>query len=157
MSAALVVAICGIGLACLVFGAQIVRLSLARRTRVKLEVTLGVLPQDGRPPTHTVIVTALNRGSHPVRVRSVGIDLQESSVGLAGFDSFPGGTLPGVIQAHESGSVHLRLADLREKGIDVNAPIVGRVQLASGEIVLSKPTSIAPSDLGPDTRIEMES
>jgi hypothetical protein len=157
MSAALAVAICGIGLACLLFAGQIVRLSLARRTRVKVEVAHEVLPQDGRPPLHTALVTAFNRGRHAVRVRSVGVDLQDGSGWLAGFGSFPGDTLPGVIQPHDSGSAHLCLAHLQEEGIDVNAPMVGRVQLASEEIVLSRPTSIAPAGFRPDTETEMES
>ena len=150
MPAALAVAICGVGLACLLFVGQMVRLSLARRTRVKVEVACDVVPQDGRPPVQAVVVTAFNRGGHPVRVRSVGVELQDGSGWLAGFDPVPGDTLPGVIQPHGSGSVHLPLADLRERGIDVNAPIVGRVQLASEDIVLSRPTSSAPGSF-PET------
>jgi hypothetical protein len=147
MPAALVIAICGVGLACLLFGGQILRLSLASRTRVKVEVAQGVVSQDGGPPVPAIVVTALNRGGRPVRVRSVRVDLQEGSGWLAGFDTIPGDTLPGVVQPHASGSVHIPLAALRKQGIDVNAQVMGRVQLASEQVVLSRPTSIARDSL----------
>jgi hypothetical protein len=91
-----------------------------------------------------ITITAFNRGARPVRVRSAGVDMQDGYGGLTGFDSLPEDTLPGVIQPHDSASVHLSLLDLRKTGIDTNDPIVGRLQLVSGEIVLSRPIRIAP-------------
>jgi hypothetical protein len=91
-----------------------------------------------------ITITAFNRGTRPVRVRSAGVDMQDGYGGLTGFDSLREDTPPGVIQPHDSASVHLSLLDLRKSGIDTNDPIVGRLQLVSGEIVLSRPIRIAP-------------
>jgi hypothetical protein len=144
MSAPLLVGICAVGLACSLLCAQIVRWFLAKRTEVKVQVAHDVLHQKGRTPMEMITITAFNRGTRPVCVRSAGVDMQNGYGGLTGFDSLPEDTLPGVIQPHDSASVHLSLVDLRETGIDTNEPIVGRVQLVSGEIVLSRPTRIEP-------------
>lgn len=122
---------------------QVVTWVLGHRTRVEVQVATGAVLLVGQPALDVVIVTAINRSAHPVRVTNVGIDYQDQTDRwLIALGNHPADTMPGVVQPHDSGEAHLSTTDLAARGIDLHKPVVGRVRLATGKPYKSKPRAL---------------
>jgi hypothetical protein len=121
-------------------GWQIRREWRYQRPQVEVKIWMGVLvfPTGGRPGLQ---IEARNRGDHPIRVASAGYNVQDGSGHVLAimFDQ-PGATIPGVIQARDSGFTYLLPEQLRD--LDPSRPVVGWVSLATGERIHSKPTTL---------------
>jgi hypothetical protein len=111
-----------------------------QRPQVEVRIWMGVLvsPSGSRPGLQ---IEARNRADHPIRVASAGYNAQDDSGNvLAIMSDQPGATIPGVIQARDSGFTYLLPEQLRD--MDPSRPVVGFVQLSTGERIHSKPTML---------------
>jgi hypothetical protein len=86
-------------------------------------------------------LTLVNNLDHPIRWASASIDLQDGSGRhLALIDCAPPGMgVPQRIDAHDSSFTLVAAQQLRDQGMDLSRPIVGRANLATGETVISVP------------------
>jgi hypothetical protein len=74
-----------------------------RQSRVKVTASLGHVGH-ANGAVEAVIITAINRSEYPVNVQGLGFDMQDgSSRTLALFQPMPGSSLPGRIEANDSG------------------------------------------------------
>jgi hypothetical protein len=118
---------------------QVISWHLARRNRVKVAVKAALLGFDNGEMVDAVCVEVVNRSDHAVRVTGVGLFLQDGSGRqLHQIREPPGATIPGTVAAHDSGSTFFTVEDI-EDSVDVYEAITGWVQLATGEMVRSKP------------------
>jgi hypothetical protein len=111
-----------------------------QRPQVEVKVWIGLLAfPTGMQPGLQIV--ARNRGDHAIRVESAGFNVQDNSGDvLAIFSDQPGATIPGVIQARDSGLTYL-LPDQLGK-LDTSRPVVGWVSLSTGERIHSDPTTL---------------
>lgn len=119
---------------------QIVSWRLSHRTAIDVQVNMGLLLLPARGTQPAVLVTAINRSAHPVRITGVSIRVQDGTDRwLQTLAPLPGDEIPGIVAPHDSGQAHLNADDLAANGIDVTKPVVARVIDASGKPFLSKP------------------
>jgi len=71
---------------------------------------------------------------HKVRVTSAGFEMQNGS-GQQVVIAWPpnGSSIPGEVQAHDAGMTWMSEDDLSSSGLDIYKPLVGWVDLATGE------------------------
>lgn len=114
---------------------------LARKNRVTATVSAALVGLNSGEMVDAVSVDVVNRSDHAVRVKGVGLELQDGSGRqMHQMQTPPGATLPGTIPPHDSASTYFLAENIeQEAGIDVYAPIAAWVQLATGETVRSKP------------------
>jgi hypothetical protein len=113
-----------------------------RGQRPQVEVE-GLDRPSGLPDRHAARAAncACNQGDHAIRVESAGFNVQDNSGDvLAIFSDEPGATIPGVIQARDSGFTYL-LPDQLGK-LDTSRPVVGWVSLSTGKRIHSEPTTL---------------
>lgn len=126
---------------------QVISWHLARKNRVTVQVRFGMLDY----PTgliDAVLVKVINRSDHTVRVTGVGLDLQDGSGRTVPQVRIPeGAEIPGAVASHDSGSTHFVAEALaKEAGFDIYGKFVAFANLATGETVKSKPTTIRTRD-----------
>ncbi len=109
-----------------------------RQTRIDVSVTNAFLTFDqGLSPM--ALITAVNRSRHPVRVESMGFDVQdESGRTLVITAQPPGSTLPGEVRPQDSGKTWIEQAELASRGFDLTRPLAGWVNDATGKRHRSK-------------------
>jgi hypothetical protein len=85
-------------------------------------------------------VTATNTGDHPVRITSAGLLAPNGDdSALVIMQPLPG-RLPGVVAPRDSGFTWVARSAVEARGVQTQGrPLVGWVDLATGERVLSKP------------------
>jgi hypothetical protein len=119
-------------------GWQVYAWRRARKTVLEVQVTMGLLTF-GPQAVPAVILTAVNRSDHPVRVTSTGILAQDGSGKvLTAVASPPGSQLPGDVPSRDSRMTWYDPDDLARTGIDVLRPVVAQVILGDGTLVRSK-------------------
>ena len=109
-----------------------------RRTRVAVRLANGFL--GGGAVQALLTITAVNYSAHPVTVNSVGLESQDGSKQWALLPMVPGSTIPGVIKARDSGSTWVVVEDASRVGLDLFKPLIGRVDLSTGQTFQSKRT-----------------
>jgi hypothetical protein len=128
-------------------GWQVYQWRHRRRSHVEVRVRWGLVAAE--PNTvHAIIVTAVNRSEHRVRLTGFGLYLQDGSGDhfqqWRPFYGLP--TLHGHIEPHDSEAGFLSPTDIETAGIDPHEPVTAWVQLATGETVNSSPTRLRTSD-----------
>jgi hypothetical protein len=136
------------GLALASYAAIVATLSLAwqvylwwhrRSSHVKVSLVTTVIAHRGGEDLQAITIVATNRSEHPVRVTIAGIERHDDSgVHALTFTSPDGGTMPGVIQPHDSGEIKIEGEELRKNGVSLYDSIAGWVQLATGELLRSE-------------------
>lgn len=94
------------------------------------------------------LVTAINRGDHPVTVNSIGLlhPNRADSTLVIMFPPFPG-ALPGVIHPRDSGMTWVGKEEVEARGLRTEGhAFVGFVVLSTGERVLSEPTVLVAAE-----------
>ena len=118
----------------------------ARRDRQPdVEVTVSYALLTHPKPVGTIWLEAINRGNRPVRVVSVCFHTQDGSGNTIVITRMqPYANLPGEIAPNDTGYTYL-VADvdaLDKAPLDPRLPVVGWVQLATGEKIRSKPRTL---------------
>ncbi len=116
----------------------------AHRAHVRVELRAGLLTMtDGTAP-EAIFLKVHNTGDHPVRVDSVGLNLQDGSGRTAQhLQVMPGASVPGVVPPRDSGSTYYEVSKL--DGIDPHRPLTGFATLSTGEHVTSKSRTLFAS------------
>lgn len=113
----------------------------ARRPQVEVEVSNALLTYPDRDGQWAARIDVRNRGDLPVRVTSVGFNMQDGSgQTVVPVRIPPGATLPGDIRPRDSGFTYLRVAELPP--LDPFRPLVGWASLSTGERIHSKPVTL---------------
>jgi hypothetical protein len=113
------------------------------KTKVRVALRNALMPYGDIP--RAISVEAINDNDHAIRATSWGLEANDGS----GDDMvivmpMPGSTLPGKVAAHDSGSGYSDYEEIdASPKIDFKRPAVAFVNLASGERVRSKPTTLA--------------
>jgi hypothetical protein len=121
---------------------QIVRARRTDRPGITVTVANAMLGYAGAP-VWTVSVKAINLGERPAGVHGAGLDLQDGSGGtfVLGLphelDS-----IPGTVQPRHDVNAFIPVDVLEQNGFDLRRPIVGFVNLATGDTIRSKPTTL---------------
>ena len=90
-----------------------------------------------------VCVKAVNGGERPIGVTAAGLELQDGSgCTYEMFSRKPADTLPGTVQPRHEGNCYFDVDQLEVNGFDLTRPLVGFVNLATGDRVRSKPTTL---------------
>src|SRR5207244_4924422 len=103
--------------------------------RVRTRFAIMGLPQGN---LSIVSVEATNRSAHSVRVAAAGFETQikpAQTIVVARMQ--PLASIPGVINARDSGSTYLSTHELTEAGLDLDKPVRSWVRLATGGPVIS--------------------
>jgi hypothetical protein len=118
---------------------------------VEVKITNGFPtygPNNERLGEWCFLITAINRGDHPVHVTSAGFmhpDGSDSNLVIM-QPPFPG-ALPKTIQPRDSGQTWVERSAAESRGLDaVERPLVGWVNLSTGERFQSKPTVLVAAD-----------
>ncbi len=133
----LVVALIGLVLAILSLFWQIVSWLLGFVTRVKVKLAFGVV--GGPQPFTAVVVTAINKSAHPIRVAGVYVYRQDGSGERYALVPRDWEKLPGVVQPRDAENGHFDYDKLREDGVDFTRPLVASVMLATEKEFRSSP------------------
>lgn len=105
-------------------------------------------PNHERLGEQCFLVTAINRGDHPVHVTSAGLMLPDGndSTLVIMQPPFPG-ALPKTIQPRDSGQTWVERSAVESRGVDVvERELIGWVDLSTGERIASKPTVLVAAD-----------
>jgi hypothetical protein len=107
---------------------QVTSWYLDRRTRVKVDIEIGVLVPQGHD---TVTVKAVNQSGHTVQVLNAYLLLQDGSGRrLTPMQVPPGATIPGTVEPHGVVSTYFLRDEL--PAIDLYAALVAQVDTADG-------------------------
>jgi hypothetical protein len=91
----------------------------------------------------TLTVKAVNGGGLPVGISGAGLDLQDGSGRTFAMSRGHAlDSIPGTVQPRHDATAFFPVALLEQRGFDLKLPIVGFVNLATGETVRSKPTTL---------------
>ena len=80
-----------------------------------------------------VCVKAVNGGERPIGVTAAGLELQDGRLYDEMFSRKPADTLPGTVQPRHEGNCYFDVDQLEVNGFDLTRPLVGFVNLATGE------------------------
>lgn len=95
-----------------------------------------------------LIVTAINRSQHPIRVASVAIQADSLGKGAAwDVHPRPESNLPGIIPPLDSAEAYFMASDLKAVGIDLTRWVRGGVKLGDEQMVWSGPKVLWKDDL----------
>ncbi len=111
-------------------------LSSRRRQRIEVDVRLGLPIYQRGGGDWSVFIEVLNHTDHPVRWVSAALELADGRR-LYLMQNPPGGELPAVLQPHDSHHTWIPCGDLERAGLDLTEPVVGTVNLDTGEILHS--------------------
>ena len=129
-------------------GWEIRKARQARRPQVEVVVSFAVLGYLRGEPTNSAHIEVRNRGDIPVRVTSVGFEVQDQSDRIAAIHwQQPGATLPGVIGPRDSGFTYLLEHELGS--LDLYRPLVAWASLSTGERIHSKPVTLLKRESTP--------
>jgi hypothetical protein len=94
-----------------------------------------------------LLVTAINRGEHPVHVTSAGFLMPNGKDTLViMYPPYPG-ALPATIAPRDSAQTWVERAAAEDRGLNATErPLVGWVNLSTGERFESKPTVLVTAD-----------
>jgi hypothetical protein len=119
-------------------GWQVFQWLHARRLRVEVHASIGLVGFGPGNVPAVVSITVINSSDYPVRVANVGIDLQDGSERTMNLTTpMPGATVPGVIAPHDSG-VGYALKDEVDEQVDVTKPVRVWARLSTGELIHSQ-------------------
>ena len=122
------------------FGWQIYTWRRTHSTALNLKVSYAFIGYDVQ---EVVMIAAINKSNHPVRVTSAGLVLQDGSKrDLVIFHPPPGASIPGAITPRDSGNTWLAIDDARRGGLDLYEPLVAWVNTAEDKRFTSKPTTL---------------
>jgi hypothetical protein len=125
------------------FAWQVWKARWDRRPNVEVRVRYTMLTRPD--PAGTIRLEAINQGERTVRVTSVGFDTQDGSGATIVLTTTPPfANLPGSIAPGDEGHTYL-VADvdaLDQAPLDPHLPVVGWVQLATGEKIRSEPRTL---------------
>jgi len=117
---------------------QMVTWQADRRTKVRVEISLGLITFGSRSQ-EAVFITVTNQSQHGVTIGSVGFEMQNGGGNWAVLPLAPNGsTIPGPVAARDSGTTWWLFSDLRAAHLDITKPLVARALLTGGERFLSK-------------------
>lgn len=125
-------------------GWQIYSFRHARRNRATIQIRNAVIPLP--PGSEWVLsITVMNGNDHAVRVNGYGLETNDGSGNdFVFFRNLPGSNLPGIIEAHDSGTALQNLDELTTRTeLDFTHPLVAFASLATGDRIRSTPTKIA--------------
>jgi hypothetical protein len=123
-------------------GWQIMRARRADRPGITVKIANAMHGYTGTP-IWTVSIKAINMGERPVGVNGAGLDLQDGS-GRAFVLGRPEpiDTIPGTVEPRHDLTAFIPVAVLESNGFDLTQPLVGYVNLATGDTVRSEPTTL---------------
>jgi hypothetical protein len=122
---------------------QIMRARRADNPGVTVTVANAMIGLGDGNADWTLSVKAVNGGGLPVGISGAGLDLQDGSgrtfVMARGFalDS-----IPGTVQPRHDATAFFPVTLLEQHGFDLTRPVVGFVNLATGDTIRSKPTTL---------------
>ncbi len=94
-----------------------------------------------------LLVTATNRGEHPVHVTSAGFLMPNGEDTLVIMHPPYPGALPATVAPRDSAQTWVERAAAEERGLNApERPLVGWVNLSTGERFESKPTVLVAAD-----------
>jgi hypothetical protein len=124
-------------------GWQIMRSRRADRPGVTVNVENAMIGFTDGNATWTVCVKAINGGEQPVGVNGAGLDLQDGSGRTFVLGRLqPLDSIPGTVQPRHEVSAYFPVDVLQQNGFDLTRPIVGFVNLATGDVVRSTPSTL---------------
>lgn len=113
-----------------------------RRTNVKVRLSYAFL-KFASQLEDVVMITVLNHSHHPVRINSVGLEVQDSSGRWAVSQMIPSGaSIPGTIAPRASAETWWLLDEVRQAGFDLYKPLVARANASTGDRFRSKRTTL---------------
>jgi hypothetical protein len=143
--AAFVLAVIGALTGPAALGWQIFTWQHARKVKVGVSVSYGLIGFD--EPESVVMVTVTNDNDFDIRITSAGFVMQDSSGReYVVVHPPPLAGLPGVVTAHDSAMTYLTQDEAERAGIDVYRPLTGWARTATGERFTSKPVTLLLRD-----------
>jgi hypothetical protein len=113
----------------------------ARRPQVEVRLYNALLTFIGADPPWAAQIEVRNRGDLPVRVTSVGFNVQDGSGQTVVITQMqPGATLPGDIRPRDSGFTYLLIEHMAP--LDPTRPLVAWASLSTGERIYSRPVTL---------------
>jgi hypothetical protein len=127
-------------------GWQIMRARRADRPGINVTVANAMIGFTDGNAAWTVCVKAINLGEHPVGVQGVGLDLQDGS-GRTFVLARPHqlDSIPSTVDPRHDASAYFPVDVLEQNGFDLTRPLVGFVNLATGDVARSTPTTLRSS------------
>jgi hypothetical protein len=114
----------------------------SRRLKVEVKVTGEFLSLQDEPAL-VARVEVRNHSDRPIRVASVGLDVQADVVqSVMMAEQEPGMTLPGVVAPHDSEFARFPKDKLESFSVDTYEPLAGWAMLSTGERFEAEPVTL---------------
>lgn len=129
-------------LAVVSLGWQIYSWRRERSTNIEVKVSNAILNLPAGP-SEAVLITAINRSRHPIRINSAGLELQDGSGHWSIKPVIPNGAgVPGVIPPDDSADTWWFVEEVEQAKFDLYKPLVARVSAGNGMRFRSKPVTL---------------